>query len=134
MTLAVLGVLVLLGAAGWRVWSVWAGRRRAIAALTQECPGLADRLVGRDATLLFSAEERRLGIASHRIVRLLPFDTVRRWRAEPLHDGKGRRTGWTLILETTDPREPIWTVRMPSGPGSAVPNFWMAKLGAYLDR
>lgn len=133
MTLAVLAVLAALGVAAWWFWSVRTGRRRAVEALMLECPGMDDRLEGRDATLLFSGSEEMVGIASHRVTKLLPFNIIRKWRAEPVYNNAGKRVGWSFIIETADPQEPIWTIRMRSGPGTAKPNFWMAKFSAYLN-
>lgn len=133
VTLAVLGVLVLLGAIGWRIWSVRTGRQRAIAALVAECPGMDDRLEGRDITLLFSNTEEMLGLASHRLLKLLPFSLIRKWRTEPVYNSKDRRVGWNFIIETADTQEPIWTIRMRSGPGNTVPNLWMAKFSAHMN-
>lgn len=133
VTLAVLGALALLGAILWRLWSVREGRRRAVAALAAECPGLDDRLEGRDTTLLFSASEEMVGLASHRLMKLLPFSVIRKWRAEPVYNSADRRVGWNFIIETADPAEPIWTIRIRSGGGNEVPNFWMAKFNAYLN-
>ena len=132
-TLAVLGVIALLAAAGWRLWDVRAGRRRAVAALLRECPGLEDRLEGRDVTLLFSQADEMLGIASRRVTRLLPYAIVRRWRTEAIYNSADKRTGWNFLIETGDPQEPLWTIRLRSGPGNTVPNLWMAKFGAHLN-
>ncbi|HEY8612333.1 MAG TPA: hypothetical protein VIL69_13705, partial [Roseomonas sp.] len=125
--------VALLVAIGWRVWSVREGRRKAITALIRECPGLDDRLDGRDITLLFSGAEEMVGLASHRITRLLPFSIIRKWRTEPIYNSADKRVGWNFIIETADPQEPIWTIRMKFGPGNAVPNFWMAKFSAHLN-
>ena len=133
VTLAVLGVIALLGAFGWRLWSVREGRRKAVEALMLECPGMEDRLEGRDTTLLFSDAEEMVGLASHRITKLLPFSIVRKWRVEPVYNSKDRRVGWNFIIETGDWQEPIWTLRLRSGPGNAVPNLWMAKFAAHLN-
>jgi len=132
-TLAVLAAIAVAGAVFWRIWSVREGRRKAIEALGHECAGLDDRLVGRDATILFSGKEEMVGIASHRITRLLPFSIIRKWRAEPVYNGKDKRVGWNFIIETADTLEPIWTVRIPSDGGNKAPNFWMAKFSAHLN-
>ncbi|MBP0494199.1 hypothetical protein [Roseomonas indoligenes] len=132
MTLAVLVVLALLGALGWRIWSLREGRRKAVAALIHECPGLDDRLEGRETTVLFSGAEEMVGLASHRLIKLLPFSLIRKWRTEPVYKAE-KRVGWNFIIETGDPLEPIWTIRMKSGPGNETPNFWMAKFSAHLN-
>ena len=129
----VLGGIALLAAIGWRVWDLRAGRRRAVAALLRECPGLEDRLEGRDVTLLFSQGDEMLGIASRRATRLLPYAIVRRWRTEAVYNSADKRTGWNFLIETGDPQEPLWTIRLRSGAGNAVPNLWMAKFGAHLN-
>ena len=132
-TLAVLAAIAILGGIAWRIWSVHNGRHKAIEALTLECPGLDDRLDGRDTTLLFSSADEMVGIASHRITRLLPFSIIRKWRTEPVYNSADKRVGWNFIIETADTAEPIWTVRMKSGASNAVPNFWMAKFSAHLN-
>ncbi|MFH5923180.1 hypothetical protein [Roseomonas xinghualingensis] len=129
----VLVALVVLIAIAWRIWAVRAARRKAIGALIEECPGFDDRLEGRDATLLFSQADEMLGIASHRVMKILPFSIIRKWRAEPIYNSAGKCVGWNFIIETGDTQEPIWTMRMRSGPGQAVPNFWMAKFSAHLN-
>ncbi|MBI0534931.1 hypothetical protein D9599_05010 [Roseomonas sp. KE2513] len=133
VTLAVLGALALLVAiGGWAWWSI-AARRKAIAALVRDCPSLEDRLEGRDATLLFSGTEEMLGIASRRVTKLIPYAVIRKWRTEPVYNRADRRVGWNFLIETADPREPLWTIRLRSGPGTSVPNFWMAKFSAHLN-
>jgi len=133
LTLAVLGALAVLAVIIWRIWAVRAARRSAIRALITECPGFDDRLEGRDATLLLSPADEMLGIASHRVMRILPFSVIRKWRAEPIYNSADRRVGWNFVIETGDVQEPIWTVRMRAGAGNAVPNFWMAKFNAHLN-
>ena len=133
VTLAVLGVIALLGAFGWRLWSVRDGRRKAVEVLMLEYPAMEDRLEGRDTKLLFSDAEEMVGLASHRITKLMPFSIVRKWRVEPVYNSKDRRVGWNFIIETGDWQEPIWTLRLRSGPGNAVPNLWMAKFAAHLN-
>jgi hypothetical protein len=133
LTLAVLGALAVLAVIIWRIWAVRSARRNAIRALIAECPGFDDRLDGRDATLLFSPADEMLGIASHRMMRILPFSLIRKWRAEPIYNSADKRVGWNFVIETGDVREPIWTVRMRSGASNAVPNFWMAKFSAHLN-
>ncbi|MBP0446541.1 hypothetical protein J8J14_17340 [Roseomonas sp. SSH11] len=133
VTLAVLAVIAGLGVIAWRIWAVRAGRRKAIEALMLECPGLDDRLDGQDATLLFSGHEEMVGIASHKVTKLLPFSIIRKWRVEPVYNSADKRVGWNFIIETADTLEPIWTIRMRSGPGNAMPNFWMAKFSAHLN-
>ena len=132
-TLAVLGAIALVALAVARALWARAARRRAVAALVEECPGLEDSLEGRDTTLLFSKADEMLGIASRGVTKLVPYALVRKWRAEPVHNAADRRTGWNFIIETGDPQEPLWTIRLRSGPGTAVPNFWMAKFSAHLD-
>jgi hypothetical protein len=133
VTLAVLVVIALLCAAGWWVWAKRDGRRQAVETLMRECPGFDDRLEGRNVTILFSGADQMVGLASHRLMKLLPFSIIRKWRTEPVYNSADKRVGWNFIIETGDPHEPIWTVRMRSGPGTAVPNFWMAKFSAHLD-
>jgi len=128
-----LGMMVLLGGAGWWAWYVRACRRKAVAALVRECPGLEDRLEGRDTTLLFSARDEMLGIASRCVTRLLPYALVRKWRTEAIYNSTDKRVGWNFIIETGDTAEPLWTIRLRSGAGHAVPNFWMAKFAAHLN-
>lgn len=133
VTQAVLGAVALVGAIlGWAWWAR-AGRRKAVAALVRECPGLEDRLEGRDTTLLFSNADEMLGIASRRMTKLVPYALIRKWRTEAVYNGADKRVGWNFIIETGDPREPLWTIRLRSGAGNAVPNFWMAKFGAHLN-
>lgn len=133
VTLAVLGAVALLVlVAGWAAWAR-AARRKAVAALVAECPGLEDALDGRDTTLLFSPADEMLGIASRRATRLVPYAQVRKWRAEPVYNGADRRVGWNFLIETANPAEPLWTIRLRSGPGTAAANFWMAKFSAHLD-
>ena len=133
VTLLVLAVLALVVALGGWLWWVQASRRKAVAALVQECPSLADRLDGREMTLLFSGAEEMLGLASHRITRLLPFSIIRKWRTEPVYNRQDRRVGWNFIIETGDTHEPLWTIRLPGKGGNAVPNYWMAKFSAHLN-
>jgi uncharacterized protein YcfJ len=133
LTLAVMGAVAVLGVIGSRIWAAWAGRRKAVEALVAECPGFDDRLEGRDTTILFCCTDEMLGIASSRATRMLPYSIIRKWRTEPVYNSADKRVGWNFIIETGDVAEPIWTVRMRSGPGTALPNLWIAKFNAHLN-
>jgi hypothetical protein len=64
---------------------------------------------------------------------MLPYSIIRKWRAEPIYNSADKRVGWNFIIETGDVAEPIWTVRMRSGPRTTLPNLWIAKFNAHLN-
>jgi hypothetical protein len=95
--------------------------------------GFDDRLLGEAGALLFDSGGSVLGVALLRQRRILPFSLVRKWRADPIYDAKGRRRGYDFLIETGDPREPLWTVRLPRGADQRMANYWMAKFSAHLN-
>ncbi|WP_376099469.1 hypothetical protein ACE7GA_11445 [Roseomonas sp. CCTCC AB2023176] len=125
----------VLAALAWGLWrgALWLVRQQAISSLMTQHGGFDDRLIGETGALLFDSGEALLGVASLRQRRVLPFDIVRKWRAEPIYDVKGRRRGYDFIVETGNPREPIWMIRMPRGADQRTANFWMAKFSAHLN-
>lgn len=128
----VAAVLLLLA------WLAWRGvmalvRQQAVSSLMTEHGSFDDRLVGEGGALLFDSAGAVLGVASLRQRRVLPFSVVRKWRADPVYDAKGRRRGYDFIIETGDPREPIWMIRLPRGADQRTANTWMAKFSAHLN-
>ncbi len=130
---AIIAAVVLAGA--WVAWRVVLRlvRQQSYSSLMTEHGGFDDRLVGETASFLFDSGESLLGVATPRVRRVLPYALIRKWRADPVYDRKGKRRGWDFIVETGDPREPIWTVRLPRGATQATANYWMAKFSAHLN-
>lgn len=129
---------VIAAAVAALAWGAWRGvlmlvRQQAVSSLMTQHGGFDDRLLGEGGALLFDSEEAILGVASLRQRRIIPFAIVRKWRADPIYDAKGRRRGYDFIIETGNPREPIWTVRLPRGADQRVANYWMAKFSAHLN-